>query len=386
MAYSQRPRSRALGPVRPPRRAPVRRLGRQSATTSCARTTAGATAPTAVHGDPGATARARSCPKKARVDSYPVEERHGWVWVFMGDLPEADRVPIPDLAVHGRPETTGRSAASGCGTRTTSGSSRTAPTSRTPPFVHRGRVRQPERRRGRRVRDRDREWDATLSVEQRPPRSRPAGSGSSAHAEGDPPPPVLVRTAFFFPAIVMIDLDHPEPGPPDHLGHEHPGRRGHDADQVRRAAQLLHDAVGRPDRARMVRKVFAAGRRRRPGGAPRADPRGDERRAAPALGPDVARVPAGPPAGGRPRLLGARHGRGHEERRVRSSRARTAASPGSSGRGCSRRHRRRAADALSGSSPSRRSDTAGSSACRQTRGVRRGARPRRASRWCWCSS
>lgn len=36
-------------------------------------------------------------PKKARVDSYPTHERYGWVWVFMGDLPEAQRHPIPDL-------------------------------------------------------------------------------------------------------------------------------------------------------------------------------------------------------------------------------------------------------------------------------------------------
>ncbi len=34
-------------------------------------------------------------PKKARVDAYPVEERYGWVWVFLGDLPEEERPPIP---------------------------------------------------------------------------------------------------------------------------------------------------------------------------------------------------------------------------------------------------------------------------------------------------
>lgn len=37
----------------------------------------------------------RSIPNKARVDSYPVQERYGFVWVFMGDLPEAERPPIP---------------------------------------------------------------------------------------------------------------------------------------------------------------------------------------------------------------------------------------------------------------------------------------------------
>jgi phenylpropionate dioxygenase-like ring-hydroxylating dioxygenase large terminal subunit len=36
-------------------------------------------------------------PKRARVDSYPVVEKYGWIWVFLGDLPEAERPPIPDL-------------------------------------------------------------------------------------------------------------------------------------------------------------------------------------------------------------------------------------------------------------------------------------------------
>ena len=34
-------------------------------------------------------------PKRARVDSYPVEEHFDWVWVFLGDLAEKDRPPIP---------------------------------------------------------------------------------------------------------------------------------------------------------------------------------------------------------------------------------------------------------------------------------------------------
>ena len=34
-------------------------------------------------------------PKRARIDSYPVEERYGMVWVFLGDLPGEERFPIP---------------------------------------------------------------------------------------------------------------------------------------------------------------------------------------------------------------------------------------------------------------------------------------------------
>lgn len=34
---------------------------------------------------------------RARVDSYPVVERDGWIWAFLGDLPEAERPPVPEI-------------------------------------------------------------------------------------------------------------------------------------------------------------------------------------------------------------------------------------------------------------------------------------------------
>jgi phenylpropionate dioxygenase-like ring-hydroxylating dioxygenase large terminal subunit len=44
------------------------------------------------------TLRANSkIPSRARVDSYPVIERYGIVFAFLGDLPEAERPPIMDL-------------------------------------------------------------------------------------------------------------------------------------------------------------------------------------------------------------------------------------------------------------------------------------------------
>ncbi|WUG21414.1 Rieske 2Fe-2S domain-containing protein [Streptomyces sp. NBC_00464] len=77
----------------------------------------------------------RGIPKKARVDSYPVRERYGFLWVFLGDLPEAERPPIPvwpefdDLVGDGGQY----KAVTGeyLWRSTTSGSSRTAATSRT---------------------------------------------------------------------------------------------------------------------------------------------------------------------------------------------------------------------------------------------------------------
>jgi phenylpropionate dioxygenase-like ring-hydroxylating dioxygenase large terminal subunit len=42
-------------------------------------------------------------PARARVDSYPVQERYGIVFVFLGDLPEDERPPIMEIAEYGQP-------------------------------------------------------------------------------------------------------------------------------------------------------------------------------------------------------------------------------------------------------------------------------------------
>ena len=39
----------------------------------------------------------RGIPKKARVDAYPVVEKYGWVWTFLGDLADDERPPLPDI-------------------------------------------------------------------------------------------------------------------------------------------------------------------------------------------------------------------------------------------------------------------------------------------------
>ena len=43
-------------------------------------------------------------PKRARVDSYPTEERYGMIWVFLGDLPEDKRYPIPPFPEYDDPQ------------------------------------------------------------------------------------------------------------------------------------------------------------------------------------------------------------------------------------------------------------------------------------------
>lgn len=36
-------------------------------------------------------------PRRAKIDSYPVTELYDWIWVFLGDLPEEERPPVPAL-------------------------------------------------------------------------------------------------------------------------------------------------------------------------------------------------------------------------------------------------------------------------------------------------
>jgi phenylpropionate dioxygenase-like ring-hydroxylating dioxygenase large terminal subunit len=43
-------------------------------------------------------------PARARVDAYPVQEKYGIVFAFLGDLPEAERPPIMAVDEHGTPE------------------------------------------------------------------------------------------------------------------------------------------------------------------------------------------------------------------------------------------------------------------------------------------
>ena len=43
-------------------------------------------------------------PARARVRSYPIVARHGWLWVWMGDPAKADEALIPDVIGHDHPD------------------------------------------------------------------------------------------------------------------------------------------------------------------------------------------------------------------------------------------------------------------------------------------
>jgi phenylpropionate dioxygenase-like ring-hydroxylating dioxygenase large terminal subunit len=43
-------------------------------------------------------------PARAKVDSYPVQEKYGIVFAFLGDLPESERPPLYDIPEYGTPQ------------------------------------------------------------------------------------------------------------------------------------------------------------------------------------------------------------------------------------------------------------------------------------------
>jgi phenylpropionate dioxygenase-like ring-hydroxylating dioxygenase large terminal subunit len=43
-------------------------------------------------------------PARAKIDAYPVQERYGIVFAFLGDLPEAERPPLYEVPEYGQPE------------------------------------------------------------------------------------------------------------------------------------------------------------------------------------------------------------------------------------------------------------------------------------------
>ena len=152
----------------------------------------------------------RVATRKARVDSYPVEERHGWVWVFVGDLPEAERVPIPDLSFMEDPKyraIRGEWLWDANYERVVENGTDQSHTA----FVHQGVFGDPNDAEVGEFEVETDEWWARLTVEQRSP-NRPSGGFRLRRRYEGERPPVHVRTAFHFPAVVMIDLELPKVG------------------------------------------------------------------------------------------------------------------------------------------------------------------------------
>jgi phenylpropionate dioxygenase-like ring-hydroxylating dioxygenase large terminal subunit len=156
-------------------------------------------------------------PKKARVDSYPCVERYGYAFVFLGDLPESERPPLPYVDVLDQTAT-----ASIEGYRTITGEFawkanfervlENAVDIAHAPFVHAGSFGNPD---SPVVEDYEVEeiiyngWNiGNLStVHLDPP--MPSGIWKFVSKKGAERPPIKTRTGIFFPNLSMLEVNLP---------------------------------------------------------------------------------------------------------------------------------------------------------------------------------
>lgn len=140
-------------------------------------------------------------PKRARVDTYPVVEKYGWIWVFLGDLAEAERPPIPTIDVaeqDGWAEVRGEFTWNAHYTRVVENGVDIAHT----PFVHRnsfGNIDQPQVE-DYEVTGDDYQFGASALLE--PP--LPGGIWKWLRKRRDP---VKARVTIYMPNITRLDLD-----------------------------------------------------------------------------------------------------------------------------------------------------------------------------------
>lgn len=156
-------------------------------------------------------------PKKARVDSYPCEERYGYVFVFLGDLPEAERPPLPFIdvldqvptaSIEGYRAITGEFAWKANFERVLENGVDIAHA----PFVHAGSFGNPD---SPVVEDYEvedlmyNEWNiGNLStVHLDPP--QPSGVWKFVSKKGAERPPIKTRTGIFFPNVTMLEVNLP---------------------------------------------------------------------------------------------------------------------------------------------------------------------------------
>lgn len=156
-------------------------------------------------------------PKKARIDTYPCEERYGYVFVFLGDLPEDERPPmarIPELEqtrvahTEGFRAITGEFAWNANYERVLENAVDIAHA----PFVHAGSFGNPD---SPTVEDYDVDeivHDGTVignvsTVHLDPP--LPKGIWKAVSKRSAERPPIRTRTGIFFPNVTMLEVNLP---------------------------------------------------------------------------------------------------------------------------------------------------------------------------------
>lgn len=141
-------------------------------------------------------------PKKARVDAYPVQEKYGWVWVFMGDLPEAERPPLPPFPEFEQPgwkPLWGRFAWNAHYTRVVENAVDISHT----PFVHAGSFGNPNEPEIKDYTVVTSDVSVAMSTTLRPP----APKGLWKFLRKKDRPDVKAATAVYMPCVSRLDID-----------------------------------------------------------------------------------------------------------------------------------------------------------------------------------
>lgn len=152
----------------------------------------------------------KSIPRKARIDSYPVVEKHMMIWVYMGDLPEEERPPIPDWSAVDDTETyravTGSFLWRSNYERILENGVDIAHT----PFVHRGSFGNPEKPEVPEFEVETSPWHCKASVKLAAPRPRGIwGRINPDKSDLKGRPPVPVSTTWWLPNAILLEVDLP---------------------------------------------------------------------------------------------------------------------------------------------------------------------------------
>lgn len=141
-------------------------------------------------------------PKKARVDVYPVQEKYGWVWLFLGDLFAEERPPLPPLPEFGDPvwrSIYGEFKWNAHYTRVVENGIDIAHT----PFVHATSFGNKDEPQIEEYKVRLSDWGGSASVNLKPPSAR----GLWKYIRHKDQPAVKVAVAFYMPNVTRLDVD-----------------------------------------------------------------------------------------------------------------------------------------------------------------------------------
>lgn len=153
----------------------------------------------------------RAIPRKARVDSYPTLEKYGFIWVFMGDIPEEERPPIPDWSLIDDTENfravRGEFLWHSNYERILENGVDVAHT----PFVHGGVFGNPEKPEVADFVHEETEWSCKISVTLHPPASKGIWGLINPNKKQSlqERPPVKVSNTWWLPNMILLEVDTP---------------------------------------------------------------------------------------------------------------------------------------------------------------------------------